>query len=326
MKIENHETVRISEKVVGKNISSLPVGSAVDARIIKRLGGNDALLDINGKELRARFQNGAPASRDFSLILNGRKDGLLFFSMRANNGPGLARFLISDQIAAASNKALLRYLNAAPDSIFEFNRIAAGVDISGKGLAALFDSVAQKQGNPPWLFALANYLSFIGLGRELALLVNPDGRQRREGQKKPSDDGEAAKLEIAGIIEGIEMEELLASVLSGLSEPDAFKGVELPFFDGDGYTALKCISCEGAWVFQVDFSRIGRVEVMARKTEKMLYIDVFTESGEVSDALKKQGNPGTSVVFNFHSLKNSITKMLAIYNVVTNTNRLNIKA
>jgi len=325
VKIENHETVKVSERIVGKNIAALPIGTVVDAKVMKRLGGSDVILDINGKELRAHFKNGAPSGRNLSLVLNERKDGLLFFSLRANNALRLAPFLISDQTAVFSNK-VLRYLNAAPDSIFEFNRIAAGVNISGNGLAALFNSVAQRHGNPPWLFVLANYLSLIGMGHEFAVLVDPQGQRRRDGQKKPPDDESAARSGIADIVKEAATEEFIMGTMSQFLTQDAFRGFELPFFNGESYTSLKCLSCEGAWVFQVNFSHIGRIEIMAKKMENVLYVDAFIENAEVLNALKKQEISGPPVFLNFHNLKISVTKLLAIYNAIYDTGRFTIEA
>ena len=340
MKIQTNNNITIPEhSKTGQVLQNLKNGTTITAKIVEKFANNEATIQINDKQFRAHFQKGVPMSNILTLVLDGRKNGSLYFSLKDHGISSswiatLKPFLAGPMPEMSSD--IYKYLKSATLSLFELNRIfyKGDTQIAGKGLAALFNAIIHKIGsNPTWLQNLAYYLTESTTGSSLAALIYAVSgeseqerrreRENREQNKRHNLDNDIKQIteSIDNIIrEGIfnDSNVFLTELLNLLLDRDE-RGFELPVFNGAEYITLKCLPCGNqSWVFQSIFSVTGMVEILARKINHSFSLDVYVENEQLREMLYKQKkeillNAGvTDVVIQYHTRKVFLEKVFDI--------------
>ena len=336
MKIESADTIRISGSTPAARIfRGLSPGAEVKARITERFGRNEAMLDISGRKIRAWFQNGVPGNNFLRLVLSEKSSGLFLFTLRSATSrtdffENLKPFIIFSESEFRPDSAvnLNRYLASSPKSIFELNSLIRDPSLAtaGQGLTAIFNALMKKNANPLWLQGLSYYLAETALGHPLFSMIHSlseehkKNRHRRDNQEKNreiiEDEINKIALEVDNISEEEERLEIVSGIISLLSSVNGKSGgMELPLFSGEGYTPLKCINSENAWIFQAEFSKTGRIEILARRNISSYIIDVHVENSEALAGLENEKEAvslKTGMPVRFHNLMHSMDKLIAI--------------
>lgn len=330
MKITNN-TISIRESAFAGSkaaviLKGLSVGDSASAKIIARLSGNEAMINIGGKEMHAIFKNGVPPYNFISLVLDKRQAGQLFFSInnKAEHLSALNSLLkpytVFKQISS-SPAAFQKYLASGGASLFELNRMLIGADkLSGTGLAGIFEALAKK--NIPRLEELVAYINDImqqDIPQVADAISGRSGRQKNGQSQKEKQQNAATEL-IEEIFSNIDNEDeavALAAKLMELTVGDA-QAFELPFWDGEKYSSLFCICGEEGWIFNAEFSKIGRVEILAKKTEAHTDVNIYAESASVVEQLETNRKQilekinSSDVILSFHNFGFLHKKMLAL--------------
>lgn len=346
MKIQAESSIRINEQSkAGQVFKGAKPGTIVEAKILERSANNEALIQINGRQFRAKFQNGLPRSNLLTLVLNERKNGFIFFSLKNS---GLEKTLLSKLtpfLAGPLPKLsadLYRYLRSSPSGLFELNQIIyrGQGKLAGEGLAALFNAIMRKTGyNPIWLQNLAYYLNdSISKDTLFALIYAITGaaeqeRRRKSGHEHQTGQNKNQKTEndikqITETIDNIIKEGVLSdkqnTLITGILDLLAYGenkdgGFELPFFDGIQYAAVKSFSCgDHGWIFQTAFSATGLIEILAKSINSRFSLEIYVENDDLAGTLEKEKkeilrNIGvTNMTISVHKFHKFFSKMLDI--------------
>lgn len=263
----------------GEIFRNLSPGSSVTAGLKEKISSREAVLRAGGREFRAFFQNGVPAGRFLSLVLDARRNGVLYFSIKKEKPENLIMNIMKgiplvknfSSGSAAGGILYLNSLSGSSPSLFELNRILSGAELTGgKGLASVFSGLALENISPSFLHRLAVILAenvmphgFFHLIQEKTGGRQYDGRKRqREEQGKRiqfiKDDFDNIKAEAdrKALLSGI------LSVFSALKEK--VPCFELPFPEGEIFVPVRCLKNENVWFFQAEFSEAGTVESCSR--------------------------------------------------------------
>ena len=336
-------------RIPGKSGSADPFrdvqkGAELPARIIERIGGKEAILEIAGKRIRAEFLKGLPAGSAITLKLDNVRNNSYVFRMIDPAG----RDALMQQVRELTifspvelQKSILHGIGTAlartPAGVLELNAFLLGMrpvrDRKEEGIAAVLNRLLKLGMSRQSLSSLSVLLSGAGFDRDglralLSLLV-PGGDALREwpaGGKEAIADainkmmrdldaiaGEGPRDEIIGRILGL---------LAGADEaPAGFHSGEFAFWNGEEFAPVRYLGHEASWVFSMDLSNIGRTDILARKEGTGYSISVFSESEEASSALKessgelmkKIADMRNGIHINFYITRQALNKIVEIY-------------
>ncbi len=91
MKIERTQTLKIATSAAVKSaLGAIPKGGRVEARVVERLPGNQAVIELAGKRITAEFLKGTPKGELLELVLESRRGSSFVF--RLSGKDAAARF------------------------------------------------------------------------------------------------------------------------------------------------------------------------------------------------------------------------------------------
>ncbi|MBP7734561.1 MAG: hypothetical protein KA369_01180 [Spirochaetes bacterium] len=341
MRIESTSTIRVSGRSgTVDHLAGLQKGAEITARIVDRKSGRDAILEIGGKRIHAEFQKGIPAGAMITLKLDEIKDGSLLFKMVDPGGrDALARRFLEATIADMGliQKNMGSALAKHPAGIFELNALLLGLtpksDKKEDGLTRFLGRLLKlgvDRGAVTDLSILLSGARFDSKAlHSLFLLLGFDGERIRKWTRgKPGNHDSmigAIMNEIDRLEEGETKETVLRQLIGYATQaaemPAGYVTGELPFHDGDDLRPVRFLGKGDAWVFSVDFSGLGRVEVLARTIGDEYPVTVFCETREALEALKGSAemlaknmkNIGSGIHVNFYNTDQAINKIVEIY-------------
>ncbi len=341
MRIESTNTIRVSGRSGAvDHLGGLPKGAEITARIVERISGREAVLEIGGKRIHAEFQKGIPSGAVITLKLDDIKESALLFRMVDPGGrDALARRLMETTIAdrALMQKNMGGALAKRPAGIFELNALLLGLSPkAGKkedGLTRLLGRLLKlgvDRGAITDLSVLLSGARFDTKAFQSLLLILGFDRERirkwTSGKTADYDTvidaiiNEIDRLN-AGEMKETAVRQLIGYATQGGETPAGYVTGELPFDDGDEMRPLRFLGKDEAWVFSVDFSAIGRVEVLARSIGDEYTVSVFCATVEALEALKgsteelakKMKAIGSGIQVNFHNTDQALNKIVEIY-------------
>ena len=344
MKIESSNIIKVAGRSTGADsIKDLKKGSELTARTIERLGERDALLEIGGKRVRAEFVKGLPSAGSLLLKLEDIKNSLYIFKIVDPYGfdesiKRILDFTIFDPKDFAKNvlHAASGFFSKQPSGIFELS-------------AALLSLIAKSEKREDRMALLLNRLLALGMSHDrvselsillsgadlgsktiwalLSLLGFGDGLDRwssRRG-KKPDELVNDIVSDIDGIGDESRKEEIVRDLVRILAEggrghPEYQQG-ELAFFHEGLFYPVRYIGKKNTWVFSIEFSYIGRIDILARDLEAGYYLSIFCEQSDVIrllfeaqdqllDAIK---SINSNIHINFYNMHSSVNKIVEIY-------------
>jgi hypothetical protein len=341
MKIEPTNTIRIiSKSGVPDQLRDVQKGAELPARIIDRLNRREAVLEIGGKRIHAEFRNGVPAGSMITLKLDDIKNNSLFFKIVDPGGREALARLLSDMAIDgpdAVQKQLSSALSRHPAGIFELNALLLGLhktqDKKDEGISRFLSFLLKLGVDKNVISDLSIILSGIRVDAKAfqSLLIIIGFDRERTGKWATGQTGsvEAMIEAIISSMEGIDdtgMKETALRQLLGLlteagTAPGEYVSGELPFFDGDESYPISFLGKNDTWVFSVNFSTIGGIEVLARTSSDGYQVSIFCKNGDALDALKgsaeelnkKLRRIDQGIHINFYNTTQAINKIVEIY-------------
>ena len=341
MRIEPTGTIRVSGKSgVFDHLGDIKKGAELPAKIVSRISGREAVLEIGGKRIHAEFQKGVPAGTAITLRLDEVRDNSLFFKMVDPGGREafarhLAEMTIADpgRIQANIASALAKH----PAGIFELNALLLGLqprqDRKDEGMTRLLGLLLKLGVDKNAVSDLSLLLSGSSIdARALQSLMVIIGFDRRRFREWTSGKPGSIEAVIDAVMEGIsgitdnEMREktlrqLIALLGDPAETPSGYVSGELPFAGDDGPHPVRYLGKGDAWIFTIDFSAIGRIEVLARRTREGYYLSIFCGNDETLDLLRQKSgdlaenikDSGADVHINFYNTAKALNKIVEIY-------------
>ncbi len=345
MRIEPINIIRIPGKTgAGDPFKDLQKGSELPARIIERIGGKEAVLEIGGKRIRAEFLKGLPAGSSVTLKLNDVRNNTYVFSMVDPSGRDALAKQVHDltifplqQIRNTMMHGIGAALARTPAGILELNALLLGIKPKqwkdGDGIARLLNRLLKHGVGKQTLSGLSVLLPGAGFDRDtlrafLSLLV-PVGDSPGKWASAGKEEIASAIANMMREIETLPDEGLRREIIGRLLEHLAETGEEHPghrsgefaFWNGEEYSPVRYLGAGESWVFSMDLSNIGRTDVLAKKETGGYSISVFSETEEASAALRESSGAllkncadiQGGIYINFHITRQALNKIVEIY-------------
>ncbi|HOT46071.1 MAG TPA: hypothetical protein PLM53_15570 [Spirochaetota bacterium] len=341
MRIEPTGIIRVSGKSgVFDQLREIQKGTELPAKIVSRISVREAVLEIGGKRIHAEFQKGVPAGMTITLRLDEVRDNSLFFKLVDPGGREafarrLAEMTIADpgRIQANIASAMAKH----PAGIFELNALLLGLqarhDRKEGGLTGLLSLLAKLGVDKNVVSDLSLLLAGARIdARALQSLMVIIGFDRDRFKQWSSGKPGSMEAVIDAIINGINgindpatketaLRQLIALLRDSVETPSGYVSGELPFADEDETRPVHYLGKDDAWVFRVDFSAIGRIEVLARRTREGYLLSLFCGRDETLDLLRQNAealennmkNIDPDIHINFSNTAKAINKIVEIY-------------
>jgi hypothetical protein len=345
MRIEPINIIRIPGKTAaGDAFRNIQKGSELPARIIERIGGKEAILEIAGTRIRAEFMKGLPAGSSVTLKLSDVKNNTYMFSMVDPSGRDALTKQVQEltifpfqQIRNSLLHAVGTALARTPAGILELNALLLGIKPKllkeEDGIARILNRLLKGGVSRKTLSALSFLLPGAGFDRDalrtFLSLLGPDGGMFNTWTSAGK---EAIASSIADMMREIEnlpdeglRREIVGRLIAHFAEtdeaPSGYRSGEFAFWNGEEYSPVRYLGAGESWVFSVDFSNIGRTDLLAKKETTGYSVSVFSETEEASAALRESSgqlmkiladSPG-GIYINFHITRQAINKIVEIY-------------
>ncbi len=352
MKIERFPSIAITAKNAAREVlKNLAVGGRASARVVERLDGQHAIIEIAGTRIRAEFLKGVPRGDSFLLVLADKKGSRYIFSLAprdfiARHFQAVARdFIVDDGRFAAPDLArLLRGRAGTLNGLYDLNRVLFGIPPERARDRSQTDLLnrLQKAGISRDNFNLFYYLfsQNTGINNNFLYYVMSlfgKGRSLPEWARKLRDDENALSGmldsmldEVRGKIAGGALEkDLVGELLSLLSESpradaDFAEGI-MPLIDGDEWKPLRYLCRNKSLLCAFDLSGIGHVEILAKdfgdETRMMISMSdsgaaerMRKDVAELADGIKNIVEKKISmIIYNSGDVLNTIDELCRIY-------------
>ena len=343
MKIDPSNSIRITgASIPAESLRAIPRGAEIPARILERLGPREAILEMAGSRVRAEFLKGVPPGDAITLRLEeAGRTAFLFKMVDPAAKEELAR-LIRNFILPGKGvtiETIMHGLNAAlgrsPAGILELNALLLGRNPRDldRGTARFLGHLLRLGASAPALGDLSVILSGLtsapppslrALLKALGFEERPPLRRRGASPGAAVDEAVGGIMaEIEAIDDPAEREGVTRGLLDLLSDRgggETSGSGEFPFLSDDEVHPVRYLESEGSWLFSVEFSRIGPVEVLAGEAGASRFISVFARDRDVLDALEKSSGDlerslkriDPSIHINFYTTVQAINKMVEI--------------
>ncbi len=311
MKIDRINTLKITGNAAVKSaLGAIPKGGKVEARVVERLDGGKAVLELAGKKITAEFLKGVPGDARFELVLESKRGNQFLFRL-AGGGRAVRLTAELDPFLAGGAARLkeqvprLKAFLDGPGGIFSLNRHLAGLH-GGGGSDPLtnFVNALMVSGMKPERLSVFSYLltrrrcinseRFGSIARLLSANIDA-GDQLHDIPADEQQLGEWVRDFIRDVGDCLDDEsnrrqfrEFMES-LSGSRDADyvAPREYSVPFFDGERFTELKVLE-EGAFIVcAAEFSRLGPVEVVGSDAGGHISLSIFCENDKSVEILKQ---------------------------------------
>lgn len=314
MKINENTKIAVSGRINSREIvEHLQGGSRINARVLERLSGTRAVIEINGHQMQAEFVKGVPVEKNFSLILENKNGDTLFFRLAGDDKKiaylsKLAEFTvynIEDLIKMNLSK-LGHQLKNGLTGIFEFNKLLLFIKNGQKERRSKIPDILKKMQALNVKSENLIFFSFLFSGLRgnnllyllplLSVLCGKNPRRGEEDYLKLQDE-EAASRMVQDFIEdlenGLKEEKSDISILRDLLEelqPEAIAAIKdarigiLPYFDNE-FRLLHYLVRANTFLVSIELSIMGRIEVLVRDMGQVLSVMIFCENETIKDAL-----------------------------------------
>ncbi len=314
MKIERLPSIAISAKAAAHGaLKNLAAGSKTEARVIERLDGRRAILEIAGTRISAEFLKGVPREDSFLLVLVEKKGSRYVFSLAqrdeiARHFQAMARdFLVDDRRFAASDLSrLLRGRAGTLSGLYDLNRVLFGItperarDRSRVDLLNRLQKAGMLRGNFNLFYYLFSQNTGINNNFLYYVMSFAGGeRQLREWAGDLRNDANALSGMLDGMMDevrgkidqGVLERDVVGELLSLLAESapggaDVADGI-LPIPDGDAWKPFRYLGRGGSLLCSFDLSKIGHVEVLAKDLGDEVRVAISMSDAGAADRMRK---------------------------------------
>ncbi len=277
-------------KVLQDLFSDLRPGDKVTAKITGR-EGNTALLEFRGRSISADFISGVPPGSTVDLILSEKTPDRIAFTIAGKAASDeFIKLLLSMTVLSKTGLEdfpvhnLMKFLGSGKIGLFTLNLFLAGVkkdSKEGKSVTEIFNSLL-KNGVP---FSVLEDLSYILAGRGGAALISAyysaAGAAMREFRRPKPDNIEGKIDDICSALgEDGESFAAIIDLLAGGNLSETVNG-ELPFPDGESFSRLRYLYHGGVYLFDMEFSLLGRITVSVKNDQNYTFVSIFSDNEDM---------------------------------------------
>lgn len=343
MKIEQSNNIRIIGTLGAEIAKELQKGSELPARILERTGSREAIVEIAGKKIHAEFLKGLPAANSLVLQLEDIKNNSVFFKLIDPAGRDSFIKHITDSTIFDNqhiNKQFMYVLNTIlaqqPHSVYELNLLLANFISDRKKkddhITRFLNNLAKRGMSSTTISDLS--LLFSGLNGNtktiqlLMMLLGITPEQIRKWTSGKADDIRNIIKAIADEINSLsgtqEQESVIKQLISLLTnnaeETTSPWSGEFASCHDDILHPIRYVGRDNSWIFSVDFSHIGRIDILAKTTQKSYFLSIFCSSNDTLDMLQKEkdtlidylSKKHTNIYINLYNMQNFINKIVEI--------------
>jgi hypothetical protein len=358
MRIEPTITIRIVGRTgTAELFAGIRKGSELTARIVERVRGHEAVLEIAGKRIHAEFLKGIPADTMITLKLDDVKNNSFFFKLVDEGGKEsfvrqIMEATIFDGDAIRKNilSSIGSTLSRNPAGIFELNALLLGhiqnEDKKEGGLTRLLNHLLKlgisKQAVSDLSFLLSGMAGNAKSLRWLLLMPGFDKDRLRKWASANNTEMMELVNSIFGEIDAVqsaeEKESIIRQIAAFLKDPcvqtGEYSSGEFVCFGEEELYPARYAGRENSWIFSVDFSALGRIEILAKKTGGGNSLSIFCDKNEALDALKNEYGQlqrdlaliDRNIHINFFNTRQVINKIVEIYSYYSLHSVLDIRA
>ena len=358
MRIEPSITIRITGRAgTAELFAGIRKGSELTARIVERVRGHEAVLEIAGKRIHAEFLKGIPNDTMITLKLDGVKNNSFFFKLVDEGGTEeFVKQIMEATIfdADAIRKNILFGIGSAlsrnPAGIFELNALLLGhIQKEGKGedrLTRLINHLLRLGVSKLAASDLSFLLSGIAINAKSLrwLMLMPGLDKDRLRKWATANNAQMTELvnSILGEIDAVqsaeEKDSLIRQIAAFLKDPNARPGEyssgEFASYGEDELHQVRYAGKGNSWIFSVDFSALGRIDILAKKTEGGNSLSIFCDRNDALDALKNDYGQlqrelaliDRNIHINFFNTRQAINKIVEINSYYSLHSVLDIRA
>jgi len=358
MRIEPSITIRIAGRAgTAELFAGIRKGSELTARIVERVRGHEAILDIGGRRIHAEFLKGIPTDNVITLKLEDVKNSSFIFKLVNEDGTeAMVKQIMEATIfdSDAIRKYILFGVGAAlsrnPAGIFELNALLLGqFQREGKrddGLTRLLNHLLRLGVGRQAVSDLSFLLSGIAFNAKSLrwLMLMPGLAKDRLRKWASANNADIADMvnSILGEIDAIqnaeEKESVVRQIAAFLKDPGArpeeYASGEFASYGEEELYSVRYAGKENSWLFSVDFSALGRIEILAKKTEGGNFISILCDRNDALDALKNDFGQlqrelvsiDRNIHINFFNTRQVINKIVEIYSYYSLHSVLDIRA
>jgi hypothetical protein len=306
-----------SSREISDVVKKLKIGDSVAAKIIKSQG-NEAVIDINGKRLRADFINGVPDKKIIQLILTDKSSANVVFKL-ADTGThdSVSRLLQSFSLLSDSDSgkvslhSLVKYITSGNPDIFDLNLFLLGLrkgDKKNSGQEKLFHMLMQKGLS----LSSLNYINYILSSDTPFLLImhllnNFTEKKKNYPEQKEKEKAEKELLEILEQDDGEITEKIIELFTKrGTGNPDYS---EIMFPMEDGFVKIDYIIYNKSFLCTIDLTFLGEIDIIIKDHENLNEIFLFPEKDEAEIMLSENRKALTDLL-ELNNLKNAVIHVL----------------
>ncbi len=308
MKINSPNTIKFFINLKNeKNFKDIPAGAEIRAKIIERTGSNSAIMEIQGRRVKAEFTGGLPEKNSLVLKLEGSAgNGYTFRLIREPDGKFFDALLdytiFSRPFLMKRGLETWRQFGSDFTGIFELNRRLAGSDgkNSGKGDSTLnlLNSLLKMGLNRDSIINLSLLLQETELSPAvLSFLYALTGAGQLSGRKKDvlkNLEIEAVISDIINQLDTIEESSLKDKVIDDIIElllsiqmgKDECTDGEMYIFEEPEFRSIRYLFSKDSLIFALNFSNLGNIEIIGKKSSGAIYLSLFSENENVISILK----------------------------------------
>jgi hypothetical protein len=339
VKINTQNTITISGKAAVRDmLRSIPEGGRVMAKVVERFDSRNAVIEINGKQLKAGFETGIPSKDRFILVMKEKSGSSFIFSMVSRDNISTefkklsgytlddvsGKMMLSKGIADSFGKSSVR-------TLMDLNLLLFGAGKSGDEGAAIirFLNIILKKdlkmASLPFFSYLFLQKNGINSDYLVPLLALMGGGKRRDerivkdmhpgGSLKELVDGIAGSIRDSadsGDISGDDLGRIMKFLFGQGDRAGDFTSGAVPVQDGEEWKAMRFLHRKNAVLWGMEFSALGYIDILVRDFPDTLDIGVFCREVKAVDFLKKDINGLHKRIKNFVEKKLSIS----LYNSV----------
>ncbi len=307
-KIDSTHIIRISGDKTRDLYKKLSPGTEVKARIIRAYSKNGAVIDIAGKRFRAEFTQGLPEKNLIILTLLERKNGALVFRLkRDDKAENIYNELMKHSLAGSTPRPSLmynlkRFFSSSSRNLFELSLFLFELDKekNRKNAVTELSNRLLDSGFPADLIETLNLL--LAGGRKtsfnllLILFLLNKGKTLSDKNEFLSDKN-IKKLfhQIDNLIDTEKGNDIiwhLKTLLLNSNHTNYPYLFDFACLDDDKFKPVRCIIDKKTLLFSLDLSELGHIDILSRKIEEIISINVYTEDISTSETLRA----GVSIV------------------------------
>ena len=309
MKIDARNSIRIATYSGLRDVlKGLEKGTVLSASVIHREGKNDALLEINGRRIRAEFTGGAPgAGKKILLRLESAHGNAYLFRLIHDNPknafPGnifeisIFQKDILDTVGRHGIFNLVKHFSNPGNTVFSINLFLHRMENKSETRSSIIGELMEKMIKKGVSKKSLSALSYLLLPESSCLipLVSAFEDDFIFKEKKNNEDLrqiiEDIISEIDNILPESEKLELIESLLRHYvnyqGEKTGQGAGELPFFKNGMYRPIMYLYHGGSWLFSLDLSNLGTVDVLAATVQKKSAVKIYTYREDAFLSLKE---------------------------------------